>query len=55
MDPIQTRRAHEALMHNVNREERYIGTKYCMQIDTLYFERDRSIPTLEKHFPDILD
>ena len=47
--------SHEALMHDVNRDARYIGTKYSVQIGPLYFEWDKFIPTLEKHFPDILD
>ena len=42
-DPIQCRRAHESLMHDVNRHTRYIDTKYSMQIDPLYFERDEFI------------
>ena len=47
-NPVQTRRAHEDLMNDVNREVRYIGTKYSMQIDLLYFQWDKFIPTLEK-------
>ena len=44
-DPVQTRRAHETLMHDVNREAQYISNKYSMQIDPLYFEWDKFIPT----------
>ena len=54
-DPFQTRRAHETLMHDVKRKVRYIDTKYSMQIDPLYFESDKFIPTLENHFLDIVE
>ena len=54
VDPIQTRRAHETLMHYVKRERRCADIKYSMQIDPLYFQYDKFIPTLEKHFPGIL-
>ena len=33
VDPMQTRKAHEALMYDTNKEGRYIGTKYSVQID----------------------
>ena len=55
VDPIETRKAHEALVYDVNREMRYISTKYSVQIGTLYFEWDKLISTLDKHFPDILE
>ena len=55
MDPVQSRRAHETLMHNVNREVRYISYKYSMQIYPLYFEGDKFILMLENHFPYILE
>ena len=45
---------HEVLMYDVNKEARYIGTKYSVQVDPLYFEWDKLIPTLEKHLLDIL-
>ena len=32
-DPVQIRRVHEDLMNDLNREARYIGTKYGMCID----------------------
>ena len=48
-------KAHEVLMYEANREARYISTKSSIQIDPLYFEWDKCIPTLEKHFQDILD
>ena len=38
MDSTQTRKEHEALMYDVNKEARYIGPKYNMQIDLLYIE-----------------
>ena len=53
-DPIQTKRAHNDLMHEVNREAIYIGIKYSVKMEPMYFEWDKFIPTLEKHFPDIL-
>ena len=49
-DPAQTRMAHETLMHYVNRELRCLSIAYSMQIDPLYFEQDKFIPTLENHF-----
>ena len=52
-DPIQARRAYEALMHEVNREVRCIGTKYSVKMEHMYFVCGKYIPTLEKHFPDI--
>ena len=42
-------------MCDINGEARYISTKYSVWIDPLYFEWDKFIPTLEKHFPDLLD
>ena len=48
-------RVSEALMHGVNREVMYIGTKYSIQIDPIYFDWDTFIPTLESHFPDIAE
>ena len=50
--PAQTRKAHEALMCETNREAKYSSTQW---IDPLYFGWDKSILTLENHFPDILD
>ena len=41
-------------MCDVNKEARYINSKYSMQVDTLYFEWDKFIQTLEQYFPDIL-
>ena len=55
MDPTETRRAHEALICEANREASYVSTKYSIQVGPLFFEWDKSIPKLEKHFPDILD
>ena len=52
-DPTWTRSEHEALMHDVNIEARYIGSKYSLQIDPLYFEWDTFIPTFEKDFLEI--
>ena len=37
VDPVQTRRAHETLMNDVNREARYISNICGVQIDPLYF------------------
>ena len=54
MVSTQTKKAHETLMCEVNREAKYISTKYSIWIDPLYFEWNRFIPTLEKHFLDIL-
>ena len=54
MELIQTRREHDALMHDVNGGAKFTSCKYSVQIDPLYFEWDRFIPTLEKHFLDIL-
>ena len=54
-DLTQTRREHEALMNDINREVRHIGTKYSVQIEPLFLEWDTFISILEKHFPDILD
>ena len=54
VDPVQTRRVNDTLMHDVNSKVRHIGTKYRMQIDPLYIERYKFIPTLEKYFLDIL-
>ena len=42
-------------MCKANREARYITTEYSVWINALYFEWDKFIPMLEKHFPDILD
>ena len=42
-------------MHDVNREVRYISSKYIVQIDPLYVEWNKLIPTLENHFPDSLE
>ena len=42
-------------MHDLKGKARYIGTKYSVKIDPLYVEWDKLIPTLEEHFPDILD
>ena len=53
-DPIQIRRTHEALIHKVNRDAICIGTKYSVKIEPMHFEWEEFIPTLEKHFPDIL-
>ena len=47
--------AHEAFMCEANRDTRYIRTKYSVHTDPLYFEWDKFIPTLEKHFLDIWD
>ena len=55
MEPVQTSRAHETLMHDINREVRYVNNKYSVCIDLLYFEWDKLIPTLENHFPDIIE
>ena len=54
VDPTQIRKAHEVLMSDDNKEVRYTGTKNSLQMDPLYFEWDKFVPTLEKHFPDIL-
>ena len=54
VDPNQTRKAHETIMLDVNREVRYIGTKYNVLIDPLYFQFEKFILTLEnqltRHF-----
>ena len=42
-------------MCDVNREVKYIGTKYSVWINPFVFEWDKFIPTLENHCPDILD
>ena len=55
VDPTQTRKAYEVLMCDANHEAQYTSTKYILWIDPLYFQVDKFIPTLEKHFPDILD
>ena len=44
----------EVLMHVINKEVTYIGSIYSVQIDPLYFEWNKLIPTLEEHFSDIL-
>ena len=36
---------------DVNRDVTYIGTKYSVQIDSLCFECDKLIPTLQKTLP----
>ena len=41
-------------MDKVNREVICIGIKYSVKIEPMYMEWDKLIPTLEKHFPDIL-
>ena len=55
MDPTQTRKAHEVLMCEANREATFISAIYSIWIDPLYFMWDKFIPTLEKYFPDLLD
>ena len=40
-------------MHTVDRDMICIGIKYSVKIEAMYFEWDKFIPTLEKHFPDI--
>ena len=54
MDPIHIRRAHEALIHKVNREAICICIKYSVKIEPMYFEWDLFISSLEKNIPDIL-
>ena len=54
-DPLQIRRAHEAVMHEVNREAICIGTKYSVKMEPMYFQWDKLILKLEKHFTDILE
>ena len=41
-------------MIQIEKQARYIGTKYSVQIDSLYFEWDKLISTLENDFPDIV-
>ena len=43
------------MIHEVNREVRCIGTKYSVKMKPMYFEWEKFIPTLEKHFQDILE
>ena len=51
---MQAGKAYEVLICKAYRETRYISTKCSIWIDPLYFEWEKFIPTLEKHFPDIL-
>ena len=53
LDPAITTKAHAALMCETNRKAKYISTKCSIQIEPLYFEWDKFISMLEKHFPDI--
>ena len=50
VDALQTWR-----MHEVNGEVRCIGIKYSVKMESKYFEWGKFIPTLEKHFPDVLE
>ena len=42
VDAIQIRRAHEALMHEVHREVRCIGTKYSVKMGTYVFQVEQA-------------
>ena len=42
-------------MNQVGNEAIHISTKYTVQLEPLYFEWDKFIPTLEKEFLDILN
>ena len=54
VDPIHTRRAYEALIHEVSTEAICIGIKYSLKTEPMYFKCDKCIPPLVKHFPGIL-
>ena len=54
MDTVQMRRVYGELMNEVSSKAQYISSEYNMQIDSLYFEWDKFIPTLERQFTDIL-
>ena len=42
-------------MYGVSSEAQYISNKYNIQIDTLYFEWNKFITILHRHFSDILN
>ena len=46
---------HKQLMNQVTDKAISISNKYTIQIEPLYIELDKLIPTLEKEFPDILN
>ena len=46
VNPFKTRREHEALMHEVNREVRCIDMKYSVKIESIFCKWDKFIPTV---------
>ena len=41
-------------MHEVKRDTINIGIKYSVKIKPMYFQWDKFIPRLEKHYPNIV-
>ena len=54
-DPANIRKVHKTLMNDVRNETTYISNKYKIKIEPIQFEWDKSLPTLEKDFPKILN
>ena len=53
-DPVQIRRIHGDILNEVSCKAGYISSKYNVQINPLYFEWNKFIPTLERQFPDVI-
>ena len=54
-DPVSIRKTPGELMKWVGKQSLHISKRYKVQLETLYFEWERFILTLEKGFPDILN
>ena len=54
-DTLKTRRVHGDLMNDISRKVQYIGSKYNVPVEPLYFEWDKLTSTLERQFSDVLN
>ena len=54
-DPANIRKVHKELMSQIRNKAIHIRNKYKIQVESIQFEWDKFLPTLEKDFQNILN